>query len=70
MLAPVKVSSMDPVDHLQYLKPFISEQIELLVSHSNAWNHLTVWKQMIDIMLYSRDTYTTIHIYMRKQNQQ
>ena len=24
-------------------------QIELLVLHSNTWNHLTVCKQMIDI---------------------
>ena len=44
----VWLSSMGQIelfDHLQYLKPFKSLQMELLILDSNLWTHLTVYKQ-------------------------
>ena len=49
MLVPVRVPYMGKIDlsnHLIYLKPFNCVQIKLLMLYSNAWNHLTVCKQM------------------------
>ena len=59
------MGQLERSNHLSYLNPFSCVQtnvnIELLVLNSNAWNHLTVWKQII-FGSFKKGYLQTIHL--------